>query len=300
MRLRGLVRPGGRRPVKVVIRGPHGDLVGDATSHRGGYRLRWKPRRTGTYRLRTYVGRNRLAKRSHSVSRRITVFRHAVASYYGPGLYGGALACGGSLAPGTLGVANKTLPCGTKVTLRYHGRSVTVPVIDRGPYVAGRDYDLTAATKRRLGFPGPRRSAGEPLALRPPAAAGRLHRHSWSSPSKAATRTPSRRTGRGGEYSRSSSVATRPTSAGSLVGCSRVRALLTLVQSSSRTLIPTLRPARSRPRSRWQSCSESRRSDASIAAASETSVSKVSLGRLRLGLAHHGDRALVVEARPPM
>ena len=56
--------------------------------------------------------------------------------------------------PGTLGVAHKTLPCGTKVKLRYHGRSVTVPVIDRGPYVAGRDYDLTEATKERLGFPG--------------------------------------------------------------------------------------------------------------------------------------------------
>jgi hypothetical protein len=153
VRLRGLVRPGGRRPVKVIIRGPQGDVVRDATSRRGTYRLRWRPRRTGTYRVRDYVGRNRLAKRSHTVPRRVTVFRRAVASYYGPGLYGGALACGGRLGPGTMGVAHKTLPCGTKVTLRYHGRSVTVPVIDRGPYVAGRDYDLTAATKRRLGFP---------------------------------------------------------------------------------------------------------------------------------------------------
>ena len=57
--------------------------------------------------------------------------------------------------PGTMGVANKTLPCGTKVKLRYHGRTVTVPVIDRGPYVAGRDYDLTEAAKRcGSGFPG--------------------------------------------------------------------------------------------------------------------------------------------------
>jgi rare lipoprotein A (peptidoglycan hydrolase) len=56
--------------------------------------------------------------------------------------------------PGTMGVANKTLPCGTMVKLRYHGRSVTAPVIDRGPYVAGRDYDLTEAVKSRLGFPG--------------------------------------------------------------------------------------------------------------------------------------------------
>ena len=77
-----------------------------------------------------------------------------LASYYGPGLYGNGVACGGTLHPGTLGVAHKTLPCGTMVKLRYHGRSVTVPVIDRGPYVAGRDYDLTEATKERLGFPG--------------------------------------------------------------------------------------------------------------------------------------------------
>lgn len=153
IRLRGRALPGGSRAVKVVIHGPHGDIVRDATSRQGAFGLRWRPSRTGSYRLRAYVGRNRLAKGSGSVSRRITVYRRAVASYYGPGLYGGALACGGTLQPGTMGVANKTLPCGSKVTLRYHGRSVTVPVIDRGPYVAGRDYDLTAATKSRLGFP---------------------------------------------------------------------------------------------------------------------------------------------------
>ena len=54
----------------------------------------------------------------------------------------------------TLGVANKTLPCGTLVTLRYGTRSIRVPVVDRGPYVAGRDFDLTEATKRVLGFEG--------------------------------------------------------------------------------------------------------------------------------------------------
>jgi rare lipoprotein A len=84
----------------------------------------------------------------------MTAFHAAEASYYGPGLYGSGVACGGTLQPGTLGVAHKTLPCGTKVRLRYHGRSITVPVIDRGPYVAGRDFDLTEATRERLGFPG--------------------------------------------------------------------------------------------------------------------------------------------------
>jgi len=80
---------------------------------------------------------------------RLNVFRLAEASWYGGG---GSLACGGSLTSSTMGVANKTLPCGTLVTLRYDGRSVRVPVVDRGPYVAGREFDLTEATKQALGF----------------------------------------------------------------------------------------------------------------------------------------------------
>jgi rare lipoprotein A len=71
-----------------------------------------------------------------------------LASWYGPG---GRTACGQELTAKTLGVANKTLPCGTRVTLHYHHRTISVRVIDRGPYVAGRDYDLTYATKRALG-----------------------------------------------------------------------------------------------------------------------------------------------------
>jgi rare lipoprotein A len=75
-------------------------------------------------------------------------------SWYGPGLYGNELSCGGRLTPGTLGVAHKTLPCGTRVTLRHGKRVVRVPVVDRGPYVGGREFDLTAATRARLGFGG--------------------------------------------------------------------------------------------------------------------------------------------------
>ena len=86
---------------------------------------------------------------SHRRLGRLNVYRLAGASWYGGG---GGLACGGSLTSSTLGVANKTLPCGTLVTLRYDGRSVRVPVVDRGPYVAGREFDLTEATKQALGF----------------------------------------------------------------------------------------------------------------------------------------------------
>lgn len=68
--------------------------------------------------------------------------------------YGLGLACGGVLGRHQLGVAHKTAPCGTLITFTYNGRSLTVPVIDRGPYIAGREWDLTGATAEALGFPG--------------------------------------------------------------------------------------------------------------------------------------------------
>jgi hypothetical protein len=85
---------------------------------------------------------------------RLNVYRYANASWYGPGLFGRRLGCGGRLGYSQLGVAHKTLPCGTKITLRHGGRSIRVPVIDRGPYVGSREFDLTAATARRLHFRG--------------------------------------------------------------------------------------------------------------------------------------------------
>ena len=56
-----------------------------------------------------------------------------------------------------MGVAHKTLPCGTTVQFRYGGRVITVPVIDRGPYIAGRHWALSAAACRALDhcFTGP-------------------------------------------------------------------------------------------------------------------------------------------------
>jgi peptidoglycan lytic transglycosylase len=145
--------PGGSHRVKVVVDGPSGGQLRTKTNRRGAFRAHWGLRGTGIYRVRAYGIHDRRVSGSESVARRVTVYRPAAASYYGPGLYGGALACGGTLQPGTLGVAHKWLPCGTKVRLRYRGRSVTVPVVDRGPYVGGRDFDLTEATKERLRFP---------------------------------------------------------------------------------------------------------------------------------------------------
>ena len=76
-----------------------------------------------------------------------------IASWYGPGFYGNRTACGQTYTPEIVGVAHRTLPCGTLVTLVYRGRTVTVPVIDRGPYVAGRTLDLSNATHLALACP---------------------------------------------------------------------------------------------------------------------------------------------------
>jgi hypothetical protein len=66
-------------------------------------------------------------------------------SWYGPGFYGRRTACGQAYTTSIIGVAHRTLPCGTKVTFKNpeNGKVVTAPVIDRGPYVAGRDWDLS-------------------------------------------------------------------------------------------------------------------------------------------------------------
>jgi rare lipoprotein A (peptidoglycan hydrolase) len=64
-------------------------------------------------------------------------------SWYGPGLYGNGTACGQTLTKDLVGVAHRTLPCGTMVTFRYKGKTVSAPVIDRGPYVSGRTWDLS-------------------------------------------------------------------------------------------------------------------------------------------------------------
>jgi rare lipoprotein A (peptidoglycan hydrolase) len=76
-----------------------------------------------------------------------------IASWYGPGFYGNRTACGQIYTPEIIGVAHRTLRCGTQVVLEYRGRTLTVPVIDRGPYIAGRTLDLSNATRLAMGCP---------------------------------------------------------------------------------------------------------------------------------------------------
>jgi rare lipoprotein A len=89
------------------------------------------------------------------------------ASWYGPGFFGNQTACGQTLRRKTVGVAHRTLPCGTKLVMAYRGRFVRTRVIDRGPFVKQRryerDWDLTQALAQKLRFEGVDRVKTAPL-----------------------------------------------------------------------------------------------------------------------------------------
>jgi hypothetical protein len=119
------------------------------TGGRGTFTLRLRPRRIGSERVRVRFAGEQYLLASKRELGRLNVYRPVQASWYGGG---GSLACGGSLTSSTMGVASRTLPCGTLVRLRLGWRTVSVPVVDRGPYVEGREFDLTQATKQALGF----------------------------------------------------------------------------------------------------------------------------------------------------
>jgi hypothetical protein len=75
----------------------------------------------------------------------------ALATWFGPGFYGHSTACGQTMSPTLVGVASRTLPCGTLVQVGYHGHLLTVPVLDRGPYGhSGAVWDLTTGAARAL------------------------------------------------------------------------------------------------------------------------------------------------------
>jgi rare lipoprotein A (peptidoglycan hydrolase) len=62
--------------------------------------------------------------------------------------------CGVRIGPKTIGVAHPTLPCGIKIYIEYGGKEVLAQVVDRGPPVAGRAFDLTPALAQELGVHG--------------------------------------------------------------------------------------------------------------------------------------------------
>ncbi len=117
----------------------------------GRFLARWRARHLGRFQLRAVVNGG---ARSAAVSPELplTVYRPAIATWYGPGFYGHTTACGIELTPDLVGVAHRSLPCGTNVAVRYGSRTLVVPVVDRGPFGSRARWDLTEAAAQQLGL----------------------------------------------------------------------------------------------------------------------------------------------------
>ena len=119
----------------------------------GSFSITWRTNHIGRFAIRALLLRGAVASTrslSNGPTVDVTIYRPAIATWYGPGSWGATTACGETLTPQMLGVAHKWLKCGTPVALYYGGRTIIVPVIDRGPYANNADYDLTQATARAL------------------------------------------------------------------------------------------------------------------------------------------------------
>ena len=93
-------------------------------------------------------------KKRATASSSTSGWRTARVSWYGPGFYGDHTADGSVLERDSMFLANRTLPFGTKVAIKYKGRTVVGVVHDRGPYVASRQFDLGPGVAKALGFSG--------------------------------------------------------------------------------------------------------------------------------------------------
>lgn len=154
LRIRGHLYPHhrGRRVVVQRRRSGRWHTIARPRVRHGDYSTGWYPKSHGKRRLRVRFRGDRI-NGSSRVMHRVRVFEKDPATWYGPGFYGHRTACGRRLTRHTVGVAHRHLPCGTDVSFMYHGKVITVPVIDRGPY-SRADWDLTRAAARKLRFWG--------------------------------------------------------------------------------------------------------------------------------------------------
>ena len=89
----------------------------------GSFSAVWQTNHIGRFAIRALVLSNAAQTASATPSMTLTVYRSSIASWYGgAGEYGRKTACGVKLTAHTIGVANKTLRCGTQVAVYYDGR----------------------------------------------------------------------------------------------------------------------------------------------------------------------------------
>jgi rare lipoprotein A len=125
------------------------------TASGGAFSAVWRADRVGRFTLRALPAGDAVAtSAAGALTARMTVYLPAIATHYGPGWYGTRTACGTILTSRTIGVAHRTLPCGTLVEFSYRGRTVRAAVVDRGPYANNADWDLTVPASRALRFNG--------------------------------------------------------------------------------------------------------------------------------------------------
>lgn len=158
------------RTVRVERQKPDGswdEIATTVADQNGSFTAAWLTDAPGRYALRASVAREAGTATTAGATdllARVSVFAPATASWYGPGFFGRETACGITLTRRTVGVAHKKLPCGTKVEIYHRNRTLVVPVIDRGPFIAGRQWDLTQAAAEQLGMRGTSRVGFLPAA----------------------------------------------------------------------------------------------------------------------------------------
>jgi hypothetical protein len=138
------------RSVRLQVHGSRGwrTISRTRTGGAGGFRLHGEVGSGLKRRLRVVFGGDNTNGATTRPAGTVTVYSQDEASWYSDG---GSTACG---FHATMGVANRTLPCGTKVRFYSDGHTVTATVDDRGPYVGGRNWDLNQNTASALGFGG--------------------------------------------------------------------------------------------------------------------------------------------------
>jgi rare lipoprotein A len=119
----------------------------------GSFLARWRTDEIGSFTVRAIIaGAQAQTAEAAAPTTSVTIYRPARATWFGPGFYGKHTACGQVMSHALLGVAHRTLPCGTPVALFFGGKTITVPVIDRGPFANGAHYDLTSAAAQAIGM----------------------------------------------------------------------------------------------------------------------------------------------------
>ncbi|MFV0531332.1 MAG: septal ring lytic transglycosylase RlpA family protein [Flavobacteriales bacterium] len=92
------------------------------------------------------------SKKTENRTEKVTNEKTGKASWYGPGFHGRLTANGERYNMNGVSAAHKTLRFGTKVKITNvaNGKSIIVRINDRGPYITGRQFDLSKGAFKKI------------------------------------------------------------------------------------------------------------------------------------------------------